>query len=134
MVGRRDDCRVRVSVCACRSAADITACVAGGVDAIGVLVGVKHRAEDAITVESAKDLLGQVPPYIERYVVTHLSDPDEIVLLVEGLPVDAVQLQDEIDPAIVTTLRSRLPKLGIKPSPYVPTTSLIFNSPAFVAT
>jgi hypothetical protein len=66
--------------------------------------------------------------------VTHLSDPDEIVLLVEGLPVDAVQLQDEIDPAIVTTLRSRLPKLGIKPSPYVPTTSLIFNSPAFVAT
>jgi len=104
--------RVRVSVCANQSAADVAACVAGGVDAVGVLVQVRHRAEDAVDLATAARLLAGVPPYVGRYAVTHATELDELLALAE-LPVDTVQLHAEVPPATAARFRERAPGLRL---------------------
>jgi len=104
--------RVRVSLCANRSAADVAACVAGGVDAVGVLVQVRHRAEDAVDLATAARLLAGVPPYVGRYAVTHATELDELLELA-ALPIDTVQLHADPPPATVARFRERAPGLRL---------------------
>lgn len=105
--------RIRVSVCANTGPADVEACVAGGADAIGVLVGVRHVAEDAISLDAAGEILRRVPPYLGRYAVTHQSAPDELLRVVDALPIDTLQVHDLVDPAILATLRQQRPGLRL---------------------
>lgn len=105
--------RIRVSVCANTGADDVMACIAGGADAVGVLVGVRHVAEDAISLGDAVDVLRRVPPYIGRYAVTHLVDLQELVELVDLLPIDALQLHDDVDPAVLRAVRDARPGVRI---------------------
>jgi phosphoribosylanthranilate isomerase len=102
--------RVRTSVCANQTAADIASCVAGGVDAVGVLVQVRHRAEDAIGLSDAARLLRTVPPYVGRYAVTHATDLTELVALA-ALPVDTIQLHGDVSLQTAARLRAALPNL-----------------------
>lgn len=100
-------------MCAVRDLEDVAACVDGGADAVGVLVGVRHRADDAVDVDAAVRLLEAVPPYVGRYGVTHLSEPEDLVGLVARLPVDSLQLHDDVTPDTLRLLRRRFPYLQL---------------------
>jgi phosphoribosylanthranilate isomerase len=100
--------RIRVSVCANTGPADVEACVRGGADAIGVLVGVRHVAEDAVSVEVADQVLCSVPPYLGRYAVTHQSEQDDLLAVVDALPIDTLQVHDWADPAELRRARPGL--------------------------
>ncbi len=103
---------MRVSVCAVQSEMDVRAVVSGGADAVGVLVQVAHVAEDAVTLEHAANLLGLVPPYVGRYAVTHAKSLPEL-LAAAALPIDSLQIHDDVDPSLVTALRQKRPQLRI---------------------
>ena len=105
--------RVRVSVCAVRSVDDVEAVVAGGADAVGVLVLTRHRAEDSVTLDQARRLLSLVPPYVGRYAVTHASDDTDLARIADELPVDTVQLHDTVDIDVVERLRARRPGIRL---------------------
>jgi phosphoribosylanthranilate isomerase len=101
---------VRTSICANQTSADIAACVAGGVDAVGVLVQVRHRAEDAISLDDAVSLLRSVPPYVGRYAVTHATELPELLQLAR-LPIDTIQLHGDVSLETAAELREALPDL-----------------------
>lgn len=105
--------RVRVSVCANTSAADVSACIAGGADAVGVLVGVTHVAEDAVSMSRAAEILSRVPPYIGRYAVTHLTDFVGLAEIVAALPIDVLQVHAEAEPDVMARVRREYPALRI---------------------
>lgn len=105
--------RVRVSVCALRSAADGLAAVDGGADAVGVLVGTTHRAEDAVPVDEARRLLVHVPPGVGRYAVTHLDEVADLVGLARALPVDTLQLHDLVAPVVLAAVRRVVPAVRL---------------------
>lgn len=80
---------------------------------MGVLVGVRHVAEDAVNLEVAGELLRWVPPYIGRYAVTHQSELDDLVAVVDALPIDTLQIHDRADPATLAALRHARPGLRL---------------------
>ncbi|CAO5157519.1 N-(5'-phosphoribosyl)anthranilate isomerase [Frankia sp. AiPs1] len=104
--------RIRTSICANQTHRDVSACVEGGADAIGVLVQVKHRAEDAVDLAKAVELLSRVPPYVGRYAVTHATTADEILELAR-LPIDTIQLHGDVDPGAIPTLRNSAPHIRL---------------------
>ncbi len=105
--------RVRTSVCALRDSEDLDVCVEAGVDAVGVLCGVTHKAEDALPIDDAARLLIRVPPYMGRYVVTHFISLADINYLIGALSVDTIQLHDNIDINVVKQLRQDFSTLRI---------------------
>lgn len=105
--------RVRVSVCATRSQEDVQAVVAGGADAVGVLVLTRHPAEDAVDLETASRLLRTVPPYVGRYAVTHATELADLTEIAERLPIDVLQVHDDADADVVSKLKSSLPWLRV---------------------
>ncbi|MCM3886034.1 phosphoribosylanthranilate isomerase [Frankia sp. R82] len=104
--------RIRTSICANQTHQDVIACVEGGADAIGVLVQVRHRAEDAVDLATAAELLRRVPPYVGRYAVTHATAVDEILDLAR-LPIDTIQLHGDVDPATIPVLRATTPHIRL---------------------
>jgi phosphoribosylanthranilate isomerase len=105
--------RIRSSICANQSAADIQACIEGGADAVGVLVQVAHRAEDAISIAAAAKLLAGTPPYIGRYAVTHASDLSDLLLLTDDLPIDTIQLHGDVSVETTKALRAQRPTIRL---------------------
>jgi phosphoribosylanthranilate isomerase len=98
-------------VCAARDLRDVQAIVEGGADAAGVLVVTRHRAEDAVSLEAARRLLGAVPPPVSRYAVTHAIDYEDLSRIVEDLPIDTLQIHDHVERAVVEKLRSDYPEM-----------------------
>jgi phosphoribosylanthranilate isomerase len=90
----------------------VRACVEGGADAIGVLVQVQHRAEDAVDLATAADLLARVPPYVGRYAVTHATAVDELLALTE-LPTDTIQLHGDVRPSAILDIRGHSPHVRL---------------------
>jgi phosphoribosylanthranilate isomerase len=104
--------RIRTSICANQTDRDVNACVEGGADAIGVLVQVSHRAEDAVDLDKAGELLARVPPYVGRYAVTHATGVAEILALAK-LPLDTIQLHGDVEPAAIPAVRDRAPHIRL---------------------
>lgn len=103
--------RIRVSVCSLTSMADLQACVRGGADAVGVLVLTRHKAEDAIELPLARDLLSRVPPYVGRYAVTHATTLQDLTEIVDALPIDTLQLHDDVSVEDALELKRLYPTL-----------------------
>jgi len=104
--------RIRTSVCANQTEFDVRAYVEGGADAVGVLVQVRHRAEDAVDLATAADLLARVPPYVGRYAVTHATAVDQILDLTQ-LPIDTIQLHSGVEPAAILDIRANSPHVRL---------------------
>jgi phosphoribosylanthranilate isomerase len=98
--------RVRAKVCGNRNAADIAASVSGGADAIGLICGVTHVSEDALSPDDARELAGMVPPYVTVVLVTHLKSATEIVGLADHVGANSIQLHGEIDPSVTASVRA----------------------------
>jgi phosphoribosylanthranilate isomerase len=82
----------RLKICGIRSPTDLRVAVDAGADAIGLICGITHVSEDALTPDQARDLQRQVPPFVSTVLVTHLAAPSEVLELARYIGVDTIQL------------------------------------------
>jgi phosphoribosylanthranilate isomerase len=98
----------RVKICGHTRTAEITASVAAGADAVGIIVDVPVDTPREVSVEQAATLLDAVPPFVTGVVVTMPETPEAVVGLVERLGPDAVQLHSALPRGDVAYLRAAI--------------------------
>lgn len=101
--------RPRVKICGIRSGTDLERALAAGADALGFIVGARHRTEAELSPAAAADLVRCLPPFVSSVMVTHRQEPGAILALADQVRPSVLQLQDAIDPGALQTLRSALP-------------------------
>jgi phosphoribosylanthranilate isomerase len=100
---------LRVKVCGIRRHQDVVLAAQLGVDAIGLLVGQRHRSEDFLEPQEARELAAACPPLVTPVLVTHHEEPDAIVPLAHELLVTTIQIHSECSAAALRKIRSELP-------------------------
>jgi phosphoribosylanthranilate isomerase len=103
---------MRVKVCGLRGTTDLQVALAAGVDAVGVILGARHRTEDEVSVDVAAALVDALPPFVSSVMVTHLQQADAILPIFRRVAPSTLQLQDTLSPRELGALRAGLP--GIK--------------------
>jgi len=104
---------LRVKVCGNRSKEDLEISLSMGADAVGLIVGIRHRSEDAISPELAAELLSLIPVFVTPVLVTHLVTATEILGIHDQVPAPAIQLHDDIPTDEILALRKRLPHVAL---------------------
>lgn len=82
----------RVKICGITRAADRTAAVDAGADAIGVTTAVPVDTPREVTPDQAATLLGDAPPFVTTVLVTMPADADAAVALVREVDPDVLQI------------------------------------------
>ena len=104
---------LRVKLCGIRSQADLAIALNAGADAVGFIVGARHRTEDELTPAAAAALVATLPPFVSSVMVTHLQQATPIVALVRQVRATTLQLQDAIEPEELRAIRSALPAVKL---------------------
>jgi phosphoribosylanthranilate isomerase len=104
---------VRAKLCGIRSARDLAIAVAAGADAIGLISGITHVSDDALTPDQARALARRMPPFVSTVLVTHLEEPGEILRLAAHVGVDTIQLHGLVSPATVAAVVERAHGHGV---------------------
>src|SRR6266496_4162464 len=102
-----------VKICGIRRQEDALIAAELGADAIGLLVGQRHKSPDFISAAVARDISRALPPSVEAVLVTHIEEIDELERLLQQSGITTVQLHSEIAPSSVERLRGRLPYVNI---------------------
>ena len=103
---------MKIKVCGNRSLEDVKYSISCGVDAIGVISGIRYTSEDAVDPKTANALLRSIPPFISTVLVTHLNDCSEILQLHSAIPTQVIQLQDHVEQSTYSEIYKASP--GIK--------------------
>lgn len=103
---------MRVKICGIVAETDGRLVAEEGADAVGVLVGIAHRAEDQVSSDQARRIFKSLPPLVSRVLVTHLGDPSQVAQLARYVGADTVQLHWHITVRAIEQLRRELD--GIK--------------------
>jgi phosphoribosylanthranilate isomerase len=103
----------RVKICGNRTPEDVRLVVASGVDALGLIVGVRHTSEDAIPAAVARSLLALIPDGILSVMVTHLDRLEDVLALHAEVPTGAIQLHDDIAEGDIRSLRRLKPSVPL---------------------
>lgn len=98
----------RVKICGIQNEEDLNTAVAAGADAVGFLVGQIHASPSFILPGTAARLAAALPPYVQPVLVTHYTNPDEIVDLVNRTGIYTIQLHGGSTPEDVANLRTKL--------------------------
>ena len=104
---------LRVKLCGIRSQADLAIALNAGADALGFIVGARHRTEDELTPAAAAALLATLPPFVSSVMVTHLQRATPIVELLRQVGATTLQLQDAIEPEELRAIRNALPAVKL---------------------
>ena len=78
-------------------------------DAVGFLVGQVHPSPDFILACTARRLARSLPPFVQPWLVTHCSKPEEVLGLAEAAAICNIQLHGESTPEEVSAIRDALP-------------------------
>ena len=100
---------MRIKICGIRNESDLAAALSASPDAIGFLVGQVHPSPDFILACTARRLARSLPPFVQPWLVTHLSKPEEILDLAKAAAIFNIQLHGESTPEEVATIRDKLP-------------------------
>lgn len=100
---------MRVKVCGIRRRQDVLLAARLGADAIGLLVGQRHRSEDFLEPEEARELAAACPPLVTPVLVTHYEEPDAVVALARELRVTTIQMHSECSAATLRRIRREMP-------------------------
>ena len=103
---------LRVKLCGIRSRADLALALSAGADAVGFIVGARHRTEDELSPSAAATLVAALPPMVSSVMVTHLQQAAPILALAQQVRATCLQLQDAIALEELNAIRSALP--GVK--------------------
>jgi phosphoribosylanthranilate isomerase len=102
----------RVKLCGIRSRSDLAVALKAGADALGFIVGARHRTEDELTPAAAAELVALLPPFVDSVMVTHLQHARPIIELIRQVGATTLQLQDGIAPQELQAIRSA--QTGVK--------------------
>ena len=103
---------MRAKICGIRTEEDLKAAVESGADAVGFLLGQVHPSKDFILPGTAARLVRALPPWITPVIVTHLTEPDEILELSDRTGITTLQLHGGSSPSEVQRIRDGLPPAG----------------------
>jgi phosphoribosylanthranilate isomerase len=103
---------LRVKLCGIRSRSDLAVALNAGADALGFIVGARHRTEDELKPAAAAELVGLLPPFVDSVMVTHLQQARSILELIRQMGATTLQLQDGIAPQELQAIRTAQP--GVK--------------------
>jgi phosphoribosylanthranilate isomerase len=104
---------LRVKICGNRTSDDLALAGRMGADAVGLIVGVRHLSEDALTPAVAATLLRSVPIFVNSVLVTHLITAEQVLDLHKLVPASTIQLHDEIAVEEVQAIRRALPHIPL---------------------
>lgn len=100
---------MRIKICGIRNDSDLKAALSASPDAVGFLVGQVHPSPDFILACTARRLAKSLPPFVQPWLVTHLSKPDEVLDLADAAAIHNIQLHGESTPEEVSAIRDKLP-------------------------
>ena len=103
---------MRAKICGIRTEEDLKAAAESGADAIGFLLGQVHPSKDFILPGTAARLVRSLPPWISPVIVTHLTEPEEILELSDRTGITTLQLHGGSTPGEVQKVRDALPPSG----------------------
>ncbi len=98
-----------LKVCGLRTENEARAAVAAGATALGMLVGLTHRAEDEASEADARHLVTALEPGPTMVLVTHLLDPAAIAALARRIGVSTIQVHGDVPPEGLRALRVLAP-------------------------
>ena len=99
---------MKIKICGIRSKEDIMVASYEGADAVGFIIGVTHKTEDALSVEDVNRLVKYVPPFVTPVLVTHFTSPDAIAALAVATKIRTLQLQGGILPEDIARIRKKI--------------------------
>lgn len=102
-----------VKICGLKRAEDVIFAVSEGADAVGVIVGVKYKSEDFVSLPLAYELLRFVPKEVLSVLVTHFTETTTINALIDTVKPRCIQLQNEISPEDIAKIRKANRKVRI---------------------
>lgn len=102
----------RVKICAIQDEKELESAVEAGADAVGFLVGQRFPSGDFILPERAGRLAAMLPPFVSPVLVTHLTDPQEIIELIDRTMITTVQLHGGSTPEQIAPVREYLDTMG----------------------
>ena len=100
---------MRIKICGIRNESDLAAALSASPDAVGFLVGQVHPSPDFILACTARRLARSLPPFIQPWLVTHYSKPEEVLELADAAAITNIQLHGESTPEEVSAIRDALP-------------------------
>jgi len=100
---------MRIKICGIRNDSDLKAALSASPDAVGFLVGQVHPSPDFILACTARRLARSLPPFVQPWLVTHFSKPEEILDLAEAAAIWNIQLHGDSTPEEVSAIRDALP-------------------------
>lgn len=104
---------MRIKVCGIRRVVDALVAASLGVDAVGLLVGQRHRSEDFIEPEEAREIAAAVPPFVTPVLVTHSTDGAEVVDLAGRVGVSTIQMHSDCSIDAMRLVRREIPSCKI---------------------
>lgn len=104
--------RTRLKVCCIASAHEAALAVRAGADALG-LVAEMPSGPGPIPDSLIREIVVTVPPGVATFLLTSRSEPNAVVDHVLSAGVNTVQLVDEVDDAVYSTLRRHAPGVRI---------------------
>lgn len=99
---------MRVKICGIKNETELEIAVNAGADAVGFLVGQRFPSQDFILPEKAARLTSMLPPFVSPVLVTHLTEPAEILEIVEKTGIMTLQLHGGCSPDQLKELRNIL--------------------------
>ena len=103
----------RVKICGIARAEDALAAIDFGADALGFLVGLRYPRADQLDVETARELVLRLPPFVNSVLVTHLDAEADVAELCRRVGAQVVQLHGEFPVAEIPALRAAFPHLKV---------------------
>jgi phosphoribosylanthranilate isomerase len=97
-----------LKICGIQNSGEARDAIDAGATAIGMLVGLTHKAEDKIDEVRAQEITVNLPDTVESVMVTHLLDEAAIAKLAIFIGVRAVQVHDDLPPAAMRHLAALL--------------------------
>jgi len=105
-----------IKICGIRNKADAETALGNGANSIGLLIGLRHKAEDQIDEHMGKriaDLVLRKYPEARIVLVTHLLDPVEVKRVAENVGVTTIQLHDDMCVEDIRKLRAQMPSIEL---------------------
>ena len=97
--------RTRIKICGLTREADVDACMAAGVDAVGfVLYAPSPRA---VSIERAAELAKRLPPFVTPVLLFVNPNASEVIAACEAVAGATLQFHGDESPAFCTDMRQR---------------------------
>ena len=100
---------MRIKICGIRNEQDLAAALSASPDAVGFLVGQVHPSPDFVLACTARRLARSLPPFVQPWLVTHYSKPEDVLDVADAAAIWNIQLHGESTPDEVSKIRDAMP-------------------------